>query len=72
MFKKGNLYTHKRMLDCAFRVLEIVSNEEDFTSLYIVWFNRRGICLNLNDCITVNKSDFSHWFEFRGDQNDNV
>lgn len=69
-FEQGKVYTHKNMLDTIVYVLQVLPVNNDYTKLKVKWFNRRGMDLNIEEVIEINKSEFSRWYEWDGQTED--
>lgn len=69
-FEQGKVYTHQNMLDVVMLVHQTWSVHKDYVRLRVNWFNRRGMDLNAQEVIKVNKSEFKRWYQWDGQTED--
>ena len=64
-FEKGKLYTHRNMLDCIIHVLGPVYQDSEGYVLKVSWWVRAGYSLNMQETISIKRSDLQHWYEWK-------
>ena len=63
MFEYFKLYSHKRMLDAAILVLNSTKFKDGGYKLKVQWMNRRGMCLNITENVTIKSEEVKNWYE---------
>ena len=61
-FEKGKLYTHQNMLDtCVYVYNSITENPH---RIYIGWFLKSGLNMNIEELITIKPEQLEYWHEY--------
>jgi len=66
-FTKGQLYTHRNMLDVAFNVIIVLWESDKGVTLKVRWYNKAGWDMNIVEVIFIKADQYKHWYKW--DQN---
>ena len=61
MFKPGEFYIHRNMLDAAILVTASLLKDDGSYDLGVRWFLQRGLSLNIAEMVTVKEKDIKNW-----------
>jgi hypothetical protein len=65
MFEVDKFYTHPGMYDCVLKIRNVNKDKDDNYSLGISPFMKNGVCLEINEYVTVKKEDAYKWKEYK-------
>lgn len=62
MFKPGNVYSHRNMLDAAILVTNEFLEDDGSYYLRVRWVLKRGLDLGIVEDISVKEKQIKNWF----------
>ena len=62
MFKPGEIYVHRNMLDAAILVKASLLKYDGSYDLGVRWVLQRGLDLNILEKVTVKEKDIKNWY----------